>query len=297
MEEAPKTLASCEVSLRRLLQHRMGQLTQAERHLAEQLVDSEIVAFSTAARLAQLAGVSESTVTRLCHKLDLENYAALQSRARRELSDHLSAQADHKLEMSAQEVTTETFLAGIIARDKLNVQRTLDGCPPEELLAIARLLWKARRVEVVGSRASGGLAMFLAYALGLVLSDVRLYGSMPGAEVNQGLDLGTNDMLVAVAYTRCSQRTLAALELAKHQGATIVTLTDTIANPAVALSDYVFTAGRDSSMFLPSYTGAMAWSHALVTAVDLVQPTRAKERLRKMEALMQRFPVHVLGNS
>lgn len=278
--------------LRLRLQERMSKLTQAEKRLAEHLLDSEAVAFSTASRLAQRAGVSESTVTRLCHKLGFENYAQLQNSTRREVANHLSAHADEKLSMAGQEVTPETFLAAVVAQDRLNVQRTLEDSRPEEFLAVAKLLWKARRVEVVGSRASAGLAMFLVYALGLVLPDVRFYGGIPGDEINHGLDLTADDILLAVAYTRCSQRTLVALELAKHRGATVATLTDAITNPAVALSDHVFMAGRDSSMFLPSYTGGLAWAHALVTAVDLVHPGRAVERLRMVEELMQRFPVH-----
>lgn len=292
MQDASAESESQDFNLRGRLRDRMGQLTQAEKRLAEHLLDSQLVAFSTASRLAQRAGVSESTVTRLCHKLGFDNYAALQGQTRREVSDHFSAHADQKLSLSAHEVTSATFLAAIATQDKRNVQHTLDGTSPEEWLAVARLLWKARRVEVVGSRASAGLAMFLVYALGLVLPDVRLYGGIPGDEVNHGLDLTPDDVLVAVAFTRCSQRTLVALELAKHRGAAVVTLTDAITNPAVALSDHVFMAGRDSSMFLPSYTGAMTWAHTLVTAVDLVHPGRAVERLRMVEELMQRFPVH-----
>lgn len=292
MQDTPAESGSHNVNLRGRLRDQMGQLTRAEKKLAEQLLDSQVVAFSTAAKLAQRASVSESTVTRLCHKLGFDNYAALQAHTRREVSDHFSGHADEKLSLSAQELTPETFVAVIATQDQLNVQHTLEGSSPEEFLAVARRLWQARRVEVVGSRASAGLAMFLVYALGLVLPDVRLYGGIPGDEVNHGLELTPDDILVAVAYTRCSQRTLVALELAKHRGSAVVTLTDAITNPAVALSDSVFIVGRESSMFLPSYTGGMTWAHALVTAVDLVHPGRAAERLRMVETLMQRFPVH-----
>ncbi len=275
-----------------LVREHARSLSGSERKVVDVITDSESLAFLTAAKLARRATVSESTVIRLCQKLGFDSYSSLQEVARQELSRRLSAGTDEKLVASARDINAENYLSAVLSFDARNVRDTLGNMRPSELLEVARLLWGARRVFVLGSRSSAGLAVFLAYALGLVLPDARLFGSVPGDEMNHGLDLGPKDILLAVCYTRCSQRTIAAMDLAKSRGAMVIAVTDALASPASDVSDRLFIAGRHSASFLPSYTAGMAWANALLAAVGIVRPEEASARLRASEEIIRRYSVH-----
>ena len=284
------------VDLRALVQEHARSLSASERKVVDLIADSEVLAFLTAAKLARRAGVSESTVIRLCQKLGFDSYSSFQEVARQELSRRLSAGTDEKLVASSRDITAENYVAGVLAHDMRNLRDTLTNLQPSELLEVASLLWEARRVLVLGSRSSAGLAVFLAYALGLVLPDARLFGSVPGDEMNHGLDLGPKDILLSVCYTRCSQRTIAAMDLAKSRGTTVIAVTDALASPATDLSDRIFIVARHSASFLASYTGGMAWANALLAAVGIARPEEASERLRASEEILRQYPAHAQSN-
>ncbi len=280
------------VDVRTLVHEHARSLSGAERKVVDLIADTEALAFLTASKLARRAGVSESTVIRLCQKLGFDSYSSLQEVARQELSRRLSAGMDEKLAASSRDVDAKNFVAAVLANDMRNLRDTLANVQPGQLLEVAHLLWEARRVLVLGSRASAGLAVFLAYSLGIVLPDARLFGSVPGDEMNHGLDLGPRDVLLSVCYTRCSQRTIAAMDLAKSRGATVIAVTDALVSPATDLSDRIFVMARQSASFLPSYTASMAWANALLTAIAIIRPEEASKRLKASEEILRRYPVH-----
>ena len=265
------------------LEKRRGELTTSERQIGAWLEQHpNAVAFSTAGRLATATDVSEATIVRFARKLGFANYSAMQAALRDELEE--APQLESHLRRSIATSDLGAALSQTLAQDLENLQRTYMNIDPQVFMRCVRRLAGARRVGVLGMRASAAPAFYLGFALNLVRPDVHQLRFDVDNVQDQLIDYCHEDVLFAVSVARPSRRTLQVLEVAKQQrNLPIVAVTNSNLSPVAELADESLVAFAEGKFY--NYTAIMSLCHALLEGVADLLKDSAQERLSLLEKL------------
>jgi DNA-binding MurR/RpiR family transcriptional regulator len=256
--------------LDRIRQH-LGQLTPRQRRVADLLArDPRKLAFTSAAALAQQAGVSEATVIRLAISLGYDGFADMQAR--------LQAQANQQLEqVGLARLSTlrggfggqGDILTTVARRHQENIQATVAGVDPTVFQAVAQRLATADRVRVAAHHWSRSLGLLLVDLLRSVTFDTQMFGGQEEREW-QLATLTDRSVVVGIGFPRYTAETLALLRGARDRGAAVVALTDSIASPLAEWAHHVLPVAGDSTQPGADYfAGAVTLLYALHIAASV----------------------------
>jgi DNA-binding MurR/RpiR family transcriptional regulator len=264
------------------LADRQHAFTKAERKVATWLeANVESVAFKTVNAVASASNVSEATIVRFARKLGFDSYTSMQRAAqaalRRQyslgdkLQQVLEADADGPLERSYR-------------RDLENLRRTYERLDAGDFSAAVRTLSHARRVLVVGLRASAGSALYLAFALQLVRPRVQLVRHDLDDVHEQLLDVGPGDALLVVSVAKPARRTVEVVRGAKERrGMAVVALASSRVSAVAKLADNVLLVSATGTF--NSYAAVASVSGALIDAVATSLQASATARLRAIDEI------------
>ncbi|MEZ0074234.1 MurR/RpiR family transcriptional regulator [Planotetraspora sp. GP83] len=265
--------AAPEARLLRLFEgHR---LTPAQRRIAHCLVQHAAqAAFLSSVEIAELAGVSQPSVTRFAMTLGFDGYPALRKEIRGlGVSDSPAAGekgADTSLSEPQRAVLAEIanlqHLAGLLA----------DMGP---VVRAARLLAPSRPLLVLGLRAAAAQAAGFAYFAGKVHPDVRLInegGSMLADRIEQAVGAGASALL-CFALPRYPAELMDALSIARKAGLSVVTIADSAFAPAATLSDVLLPAAVGTQLVFDTACAPMMLGRVLLESmVDEIPGAEAR---------------------
>jgi DNA-binding MurR/RpiR family transcriptional regulator len=264
------------------------RLTPTQRRIAQCLLERGTgAAYLSSGEVAELARVSQPSVTRFAMALGYDGYPALR-KAIRELRDPDPAHAtDNELQHALRtELATLTRLA----------ERLADGTGERGSVAeAAKLLAASRPLPVLGLRSAAPLAAYFGYFAAKVLPDVRVLdhgGSLLGDRLDQARAAGASALL-SVVLPRYPREALDALREARSCGLSAVVLTDSPVGPAAELADVVLAAPVGSRLVFDLQTGPMALAMVLLQAICDTAPGVAQARLEEFEAGAARRGVFV----
>lgn len=258
-----------------------ARLTPTQRRIAHSLVQhAPSAAYLSAAEVADLAGVSQPSVTRFAMALGYPGYPALR-RELRTLVDHAPADpaaAGNAMQRAVQaEAEHLARLAGQL-HDPVPVERA------------ARLLVESRPLPVLGLRAAAPLAGYFGYFAAKVHPDVRVLdggGTALLDRLDQARAAGAGAML-AIVLPRYPRETLDAVREARDAGLAIVALTDSAVSPVAGYADVVLPAAVGTQLVFDLHTGPMAMAMVLLQAICDIYPEPVQRRLEEFEAAAAR---------
>jgi DNA-binding MurR/RpiR family transcriptional regulator len=242
VDAAPESMGSVDVGpvgvVARLFEGR--RLTPVQRRIAHCLVQHAAEApFLSSVEVAELAGVSQPSVTRFATALGFDGYPAL----RRRLRGGLPEPSDGPVRRSRGAAANELQLAVQAEIENLRQMAALLS-DPEPVARAARLLAASRPLLVLGLRAAAAQAAGFAYFAAKVHPDVRLLdegGSMLADRIEQAAAAGAGALL-CFALPRHPAELVGALSVAKNAGLSVVTIADSALAPVAALSDLLLAA-------------------------------------------------------
>ncbi|MFC8296502.1 MurR/RpiR family transcriptional regulator [Micromonospora orduensis] len=252
------------------------RLTPTQRRIAHCLVQhAPAVAYLSAAEVAELAGVSQPSVTRFAVALGHDGYPALRRRLR-DLTAAAGRPADagNELQQAVRaEMGNLDRLAGQLA-DRDRIAET------------GRLLAASRPLPVLGLRAAAPLAAYFAYFAAKVHPDVRVLddgGSLLTDRLEQAAEAGATAVL-AFVLPRYPRETLDALREARAAGLTVVAITDSPVSPATEHADVVLPAAVGAQLVFDLHTAPMTLAMVLLQAICDAAPADTQRRLEAFEA-------------
>ncbi|MEU2118754.1 MurR/RpiR family transcriptional regulator [Streptomyces sp. NPDC016459] len=253
------------------------RLTPTQRRIAHCMVRrAGDVPFLSSVELAELAGVSQPSVTRFAVALGFDGYPAL----RRHLREVAPPEPDgddggETLNEYQQAVLAEIenlkHLAGLLA----------DPAPVERA---GRLLARSRPLPVLGLRAASSQARGFAYFAAKVHPDVRLLdegGSMLGDRVDAAVRAGATALL-CFALPRHPREVVEALEYARAAGLTVVTVAESAFAPVAAHSDLLIPAAVGTGLAFDTACAPMMLGRVLLEAMADELPD-AQARLEEFD--------------
>ncbi|HEX5540751.1 MAG TPA: MurR/RpiR family transcriptional regulator, partial [Micromonospora sp.] len=213
------------------------RLTPTQRRIAHSLVQhAATAAYLSAAEVAELAQVSQPSVTRFAMALGYDGYPAL----RRRLRDLAVAHAG-----SPAAATADSEIQRAVRSEANNLRQLADElADPGRVTDAAALLAASRPLPVLGLRAAAPLAAYFAYFAAKVLPDVRVLdsgGSLQADLLEQARAAGATAML-AIVLPRYPRECLDALVQAREAGLSVVVITDSPVSPAAEYADVTLPA-------------------------------------------------------
>ncbi len=253
------------------------RLTPTQRRIAHCMVRRAAdVPFLSSVELAELAGVSQPSVTRFAVALGFDGYPAL----RRHLREVAPAAAQAAVETSYNEyqqavraeIENLQHLAGLLA----------DPGPVENA---GRLLAASRPLPVLGLRAASSQARGFAYFAAKVHPDVRLLdegGTMLADRIDAALRAGASALL-CFALPRHPKEVVEALAYAQSAGLTVVTVADSAFAPVAKYSDLLIPAAVGTGLAFDTACAPMLLGRVLLEAMCDDLPD-AQARLEEFDA-------------
>lgn len=253
------------------------RLTPTQRRIAHCMVRRAAdVAFLSSVELAELAGVSQPSVTRFAVALGFDGYPAL----RRHLRE--VAPAGEAAGEAGEHNEYQQAVLGEIENLRHLAELLADPAPVERA---GRLLAASRPLPVLGLRAASSQARGFAYFAAKVHPDVRLLdegGSMLADRIDATVRAGATALL-CFALPRHPREVVETLEYARGAGLTVVTVAESAFAPVAAHSDLLIPAAVGTGLAFDTACAPMLLGRVLLEAMADELPD-AQARLEEFDA-------------
>jgi DNA-binding MurR/RpiR family transcriptional regulator len=276
------------------LQRNYADLTQAQKRIAEAIVDNpEFVAFATVDKLSARLGIASSTIVRFAYRLGLDGYPELQERVRVLVRSRLRGAGDAGDDSSIAHLGESTAAASL-RHDLDNLRNTVSELDAETLEKAVDVICRARRVFFTGGLASGPLAEYTAHTFNRLRGGAQVLGL--GDTAAEILGLTPEDALVVFSFPPYASQTLQILDAARKRGVVVVGITDSLISPLgkvdVTLTSRVSGVGPQNSL-----VGPLAIINVLLNGVAAKNPGSA-DRYRQIFGLLDEWNAFFLkGNA
>ncbi len=248
-------------------------------------------AYMTAAKLGREVGVSESTVVRFVMEYGYEGYPEFQKSLKELIRSKLTAV--QRVEVTNNLIGDANVLEKVLYSDIDKIKRTLEGIDREAFDAAVKNIVDAKRVYIMGMRASSYLAEFLNYSFRMISDNVRLIQTTSGSETfEQMMTLGEEDTIIAVSFPRYSKSIIRGVEYAKKTGANVIAITDSEASPIAKYASQLLVAQSDMASFADSLVAPMSLINALIVAVSRECSELVSSRLHRLEEVWDEYNVY-----
>jgi DNA-binding MurR/RpiR family transcriptional regulator len=176
-----------------------------------------------------------------------------------------------------------------------NVASILSTNPAHAFADAARDLLEARRIAVLGLRASHGVAHHFQYLLNMLCDNSLLLTDTAGTLIDQVCQLGKDDLLVAFSQAPYTRQTGEVVRKAATRGIPVIAMTDSPLSPIGRAARRVLLARTDTASYFQSMTGALALGETLLQAVASLGGEAVLRRLRAIQGHLESERAYVDG--
>jgi DNA-binding MurR/RpiR family transcriptional regulator len=249
------------------LKERYPLLTKTQQKVADFFFSHESEpAFLSIGELAHQTKTSKATIVRFSRAIGFKGYPALQQELRNLVRQKISP--SKILQSLIVHETKDDFYAKIFQMDLQNLSETKETNRKETLDQSIKEILRAKRIGFVGFETSHAIAYLLYFYIGRVRTNCELL-EQGWMLVNQLMNYGADDLLIAVSFPRYSRQALETVKYGKRMGSRIVAITDSPVSPIAQVADIVLLAGRRTATYFNSYTSAVTLVNCLVAGVSL----------------------------
>jgi DNA-binding MurR/RpiR family transcriptional regulator len=267
---------------------RANTLNGAQKRLGHYLQhDSSALLLSNVSDLAQAVGVSKSTVVRFAKSLGYKGFPELRREIQREMRRKLRA-ADRMEETFAELGNDENIFAKLIKRDVQLLEETLQAASFPDFHKAVEIIWRARKVFLIGLNASMALAYLLHFRLVRVKKETHWIFLTGGTSLLEQLAfMEPGDVLIAIDFLQVPREVQTALQHAKKIGAPILGITDFPTSPIARAADVCLYAKRGLHTTVNSLTPAFSLINALAIAVTWAKKADSIKALTDLDKLLE----------
>lgn len=257
-----------------------ARLTPTQRRIAQTLVEhAPKAAYLSAAEVAELAGVSQPSVTRFAMALGHAGYPALRRELRALTGDAPAGTAEQNaMQRAVQGETEHLRRVGEQLHELADVRRA------------AALLVGTRPLPILGLRAAAPLAAYFGYFAAKVFPGVRVLDG-GGTSLLDRLDQARADgagAMLAIVLPRYPRESVEAVREAKSAGLAVVAITDSPVSPVAEHADVVLPAAVGTQLVFDLHTGPMTMAMVLLQVMCDAAPEPVQRRLEEFEATAAR---------
>lgn len=274
------------------IRDRMPTFSKGQKLISVYILDNyDKAAYMTAAKLGAIVNVSESTVVRFAIELGFDGYPDFQHCLQEIVRTKLTS--FQRIEVTNNLIGDGDVLTKVLVADSDKIKHTLDEIDRNAFEAAVDKIVGARRIYVVGVRSSSSLASFLGHSLGMIFDEVKLVEPSSGSEMfEQIVNVGEEDVMIAISFPRYSKKIINAVDYAKHKGANVIAITDSSTSPIAPQANQILLARSDMASFVDSLVAPLSIINAIIVAVSRKKQDELTVRLRKLEEIWDEYDVY-----
>ena len=274
------------------IKDRMPTFSKGQKLISVYILDNyDKAAYMTAAKLGAIVNVSESTVVRFAIELGFDGYPEFQHSLQEIVRTKLTS--FQRIEVTNNIIGDGDVLTKVLLADSDKIRHTLEDIDRAAFEKAVEEIVSARRIYVVGVRSSSALASFLGHSLGQIFDEVKILEPTSGSEMfEQILNIGEDDVIIAISFPRYSKKIINAVDYAKHRGASVIAITDSAMSPIAQGASQVLLARSDMASFVDSLVAPLSIINAIIVAVSRAKQDELTERLRKLEEIWDEYDVY-----
>lgn len=259
-------------------------LTPMEKKTAKYILEhpSETVNMSVQ-KLAEMADVSEATIVRLSRTLDCKGFQDLKLKIAADLSYSPATDSDSYQEIRS-EGTVSDLVQSISHNNIKSIQDTLLVLSVEAVAQAIHMLQRARKIALFGIGASAVIAEDFQQKL-MRINRWCETGYSFNTQATIAANLNQEDVALGISYSGQTKDTIRSLEIAKKNGASVISLTKFGSNPVADLANICL---HTSSLEKSIRTGAMASRMAQLNIIDILYVGIASGNLEENIQLLER---------
>ncbi len=203
------------------------RLRQCADYLA---MNTDKIAVSTVAALAQDAGVQPSAFMRFCQLMGFSGFSELQKIFRQ---DYTQRWPNYSARLDALRAETggnpHDLLVEFVDTGRASLESLTTTVDPGALQNAVDILAAAPTIHLIGLKRAFPIAYYLAYAFGKMSVPALLHDRI--GDLDQQHLLRSGDALIAISYAPYTQNTLETAALAANNGVEVVAITDALNSP------------------------------------------------------------------
>ncbi|MFE3452527.1 MurR/RpiR family transcriptional regulator [Nonomuraea sp. NPDC059194] len=250
-----------------------SELPSGERAVVRVLLDDyPFAALGSLRALAERAGVSPPTASRLVSRLGFDGFADFQAAVR--------ATAREQDRSRLREFVTQHSDTDRAAENlKAGLESALTSATGPLLAAAATRLAEAKEVWALGGPLSELAAEYLIRQLAGLRPGAHRVPDSPHARARTLLDMSPSDVVVAYDFRRYSADTARYVHAARSRGARLVLVTDAWESPLADQADVLIRLPREAAGPIAPLTHEIAVTELLLVAIaaQLAPATRLAE--------------------
>lgn len=273
------------MNIKELIHTHFESMSKGQKKVATEVLDHpRHVALKSASEIGAAIGVSETTVIRFCYSLNLSGFAELQKVIREQLLQHESSFAAYR-ESKVELEQEPHFFSKVMERDKIMIDETMRQIGEAEYdFAIDRLAG-AKKVYILGLRASSAAASWLSYTIGLVRPYVELIKPETEDVIQTLSEMDEDSVLLVISFHRYLKETVRIAELAKQQNSFVIGITDSQLAPIHPFCDIVFPIYSPTKSTLDATASLFSFMNAVVAGLVVKERDAFDIRQERYRAL------------
>ena len=236
--------------------------------------------FLSSRELAKRYDVDAATIVRAIQALGYGKFAEFVADLRSHFIMRITPYTALKAASQQRRSPADRIRHGV-EMDLRNLQSLRTGLDPERIIALSRLVKRARRIMVVGIDLAASLSWHLAYGLVHLGFPAEAPVGGTGNVQRRVRTLTSKDLLIAISFGQCLRETVEAALRAKKQGVPTFGITDSERTPIARVCDNFCLASVASPSFGSSYVGPMSVVGAILIACAHTQTSRTLALLRR----------------
>ena len=257
-------------------------LSPKKRRVADLIIkDHKKIFLMTAKEIAQECKVSEPTIIRFVNDLGFSGYVEFVQYMKGLL--HIELTAVERLRKASQQIDELNTLEKYCQNAIQNIENLRESVSEKELKQIAKNIFKAETVYVIGYRASAALAYYFGYLLKKIRDNVFLDTALSWEIRDSIVRNGKSGVMVVIAFPRYPRKTIDLMQLAKQYNVKIVGISDTPKSPIITLSDQYVIIDLESVSFIDPFAHVMAYLGALIHEITFLDNAKAIKYLSKFD--------------
>lgn len=262
----------------------LSELTPEARKAAVYVLENpNDVGVSTVREIAQAADVKPNTVVRMARQVGFEGYDEFREPFREEIRRGTASFPDRArwLQSMRSRGDLGTLYADVIDSAIRNIEETFEGISEERLKEAATAIWTARNVYTLGVGVNNANAQNFTYlaSTGMVQFHAIPSGGTSAADNIAFAD--QRDVLIALTCKPYRREVVDAVKVAKEQGMTIISLSDSLASPILVAADHGFVVTADTPQFFPSSVSTIVLLETLLSFVIAVASPEIVDRVTR----------------
>lgn len=230
--------------------------------------------------MAQRLKTDPATVLRIARGLGFNSYPLFKAYLH-ELSIASATSLEGMQASSPNESSLASHGRKALERDLHNLHSLRNTLDMNRVVDLAKRIYEANRIILLGGDMAIGLVDFLDYKLTLLGLPV-IPATTPGKTMHVTRTLGKQDLVIALSFRRCLRQTVEGVQQARASGAYTVSITDTFVSPLARFADECFLTSVEAP-FSNSYSAPISFIHVLFTICAHYRRARTLALLKKVD--------------